>query len=143
MNCSQPSIRPLALLVSMSLPHVAYAQSPQTTEHRIEEIVVTVQQQNQVITEVPVALSAFSNKELEKMNLTDFERIAALTPGFISQQQTDSSASFVIRGVEAAGTGAAAEPTISIFYNGVDSSRSRGAVKELYDIERVEVVKGP
>jgi len=126
---------------------LAHAQQGETTETDTvlvyNPVIVTAQQVEQVSTEVPISITAFDASDIEKQNLTEFERIAALTPGLIVQQQTDSSASFVIRGIEAAGTGAAAEPTISIFLNGIDSSRSRGALKELFDIERVEVVKGP
>ncbi|MDU0355855.1 TonB-dependent receptor [Paraglaciecola aquimarina] len=146
-------LKTLAMIIPSLIATGAYAQTTEQAtkqvieqgneESKIEQIVVTAQQHAQPITEVPLALTAFGATDLEKMNLTDLERIASLTPGLIVQQQTDSSPSFVIRGVEAANAGAAAEPTISIFYNGIDSSRSRSSVKELYDIERIEIAKGP
>lgn len=136
----------LALAITALLASPSYAQTDKVARadnRELEQIVVTAQQQEQLITEVPIALTAFSGENLDKMDITDLERVSSLTPGFLAQQQTDSSPSFIIRGVEAANAGAAAEPTISIFYNGIDSSRSRSATKELYDIERIEIVKGP
>lgn len=50
---------------------------------------------------------------------------------------------FVIRGITSDSGSAQASPRVSVYYNGVDVYRSRGSYFELYDIERVEVVKGP
>ena len=144
MNITNTAVIVATLALGQS---VAFAQQAETAETDTvlvySPIIVTAQQTEQLSTEVPISITAFDSADIDRQNLTEFERIAALTPGLIVQQQTDSSASFVIRGIEAAGTGAAAEPTISIFLNGIDSSRSRGALKELFDINRVEVVKGP
>jgi len=132
-----------ALALALSAPVFAQSDSEAEDAAVTDVIVVTAQQREQLATEVPIAVTAFGRDQLDRDNLTEFERIAARTPGFVVQQQTDSSASFIIRGIEAANAGAAAEPTISIFLNGIDSSRSRGALKELFDIERVEIVRGP
>lgn len=109
----------------------------------IEEVIVTTQKREQKLKDVPISIAAFSGGNLEQQNLTDFERLSTRTPGFFVQQQTDSSASFVMRGIEAGNAGAVSEPSISFFLNDVDTSRSRGMLKELFDIERVEVAKGP
>ncbi|MEM9314493.1 MAG: TonB-dependent receptor, partial [Pseudomonadota bacterium] len=50
---------------------------------------------------------------------------------------------FVIRGITSDSGSAQAAPRVSVYYNGVDVSRSRGSYFELFDIDRVEVVKGP
>lgn len=109
----------------------------------VDEVIVTAQKREQRLKDVPISIVAFGAEALDRENLTDFERLSLRTPGFFVQQQTDSSASFVMRGVEAASAGAASEPGISFFLNDVDTSRSRGALKELFDIERVEIAKGP
>jgi outer membrane receptor protein involved in Fe transport len=92
---------------------------------------------------VPLSIKAFSGDMLERYDLRSWEDVAALTPGLLIQAQNDSAPSYVIRGIEAPTSDAASEPGISIFVNGVDSSRTKGSLTELFDIDRVEIAKGP
>jgi outer membrane receptor protein involved in Fe transport len=108
-----------------------------------EDILVTAQKRTQLVRDVPIALTAVSGDLIETANITDFERLTRFTPGLLVQQQTDSSASFVVRGIEAGSAGAVSEPSISFFLNDIDTSRSRGLSKELFDIDRVEIARGP
>ncbi|WP_312161408.1 TonB-dependent receptor [Phenylobacterium sp.] len=132
----------LAIGASAIATEQAFAQAA-TDPLAVEEVIVTAQKREQKLKDVPISIAAFSGANLEQQNLTDFERLSTRTPGFFVQQQTDSSASFVMRGIEAGNAGAVSEPSISFFLNDVDTSRSRGMLKELFDIERVEVAKGP
>ncbi|KLI99804.1 TonB-dependent receptor [Luteimonas sp. FCS-9] len=109
----------------------------------LDAVVVTAQKREQALKDVPISIAAVDGDVIERQNFTDFERLSTRIPGFFVQQQTDSSASFVMRGIEAGNAGAVSEPSISFFLNDVDTSRSRGMLKELFDIERVEVAKGP
>lgn len=133
----------IALLSSCSLLGAEQAFAQAENPAAIDEIVVTAQKREQRLKDVPISIAAFTGSNIEAQNFTDFERLSTRTPGFFVQQQTDSSASFVMRGIEAGNAGAVAEPSISFFLNDVDTSRSRGMLKELFDIERVEVAKGP
>lgn len=122
----------------------AFAQTvSEANPSLLEELVVTAQKREQKLKDVPISISAFTGASIDQQNFTDFERLSTRTPGFFVQQQSDSSASFVMRGIEAGNAGAVSEPSISFFLNDVDTSRSRGMLKELFDIERVEVAKGP
>jgi iron complex outermembrane recepter protein len=107
------------------------------------EIIVTAQKRRQLARDVPIALTAVTGDIIENNNLTDLERLTRFTPGLLVNQQTDSSASFVVRGIEAGNSGAVSEPSISFFLNDIDTSRSRGLSKELFDIDRVEIARGP
>lgn len=138
----------LALLTGVSalVSEQAFAQTQPALEpdvNVLEEIVVTAQKREQRLKDVPISIAAMNSETLERENLTDFERLSMRIPGFFVQQQTDGSASFVMRGIEAGNAGAVSEPSISFFLNDVDTSRSRGMLKELFDIQRVEVAKGP
>lgn len=131
-------------LAAMSLACAAHAQTvPNPNTSEIEEIVVTAQFREQAAKDVPLSLKAFSGETLERFDLRSWEDVASLTPGVLIQQQNDSSPSYVIRGIEAPTADAASEPGISIFVNGVDSSRTKGSLSELYDIDRVEIARGP
>lgn len=133
----------LAIGASAIATEQAFAQAAAADPLAVEEVVVTAQKREQKLKDVPISIAAFGAANIEQQNFTDFERLSTRTPGFFVQQQTDSSASFVMRGIEAGNAGAVSEPSISFFLNDVDTSRSRGMLKELFDIERVEVAKGP
>jgi len=132
-------------LVLACVPVTGAAQTPAENRNatELDAVIVTAQKREQVLKDVPLAISALDGDIVERQAFTDFERLSTRVPGFFVQQQTDSSASFVMRGIEAGNADAASEPSISFFLNEVDTSRSRGLLKELFDIERVEIAKGP
>ncbi len=138
-----------AALAALSLPAAAQtvadaADAPDASaEAFADEIVVTAQKRTQLVRDVPIAITGISGDLVERQNVTEFERLQRFTPGLLVQQQTDSSASFVVRGIEAGNAGAVSEPSISFFLNEVDTSRSRGLAKELFDLDRVEIARGP
>lgn len=144
-NARSPALSALSLVVFSLVPRFAEAAKADEAPLpvKLDGITVTAQKREQSIKDVPISIFAVVGQDIEKQNFTDFERMSTRIPGFFVQQQTDSSASFVMRGIEAGNAGAVSEPSISFFLNDVDTSRSRGMLKELFDIERVEVAKGP
>lgn len=108
-----------------------------------EVIVVTAQLREQRLLDVPVAITAYSGEFLDRLGVNDFEELSRFTPGFSVQNQSPNNPSIVIRGITSDTGEAFAEPRISIFQDGVSVSRTRGAYVELFDLERVEVVRGP
>ena len=120
----------------------ARAQSTdQTTQ--LDEVVVTAQLRAQDPIEVPFALTAYTGDTLENLGVQDFEELSAFVPGLLVQNQSPNNPGFVIRGITSDSTGADNEPRVSVYQDGVSISRSPGAFVELFDIERVEVAKGP
>lgn len=109
----------------------------------LADIVVTAQKREQRLSEVPMAVTAYGSDFLEKVGITKFDELAAFTPGLTVQEQSANNAGFVVRGVTTDSGSAQDEPRVAIFYDGVSASRNRGAYMELFDLDRVEVVKGP
>jgi iron complex outermembrane recepter protein len=107
------------------------------------EIVVTAQLREQRISEVPMAITAYSGEFLDELGLNDFEDVARFVPGFEVQNQSPNNPGFVMRGVTSDSGEAFVEPRVSVFQDGVSISKSRGSFVELFDIQRVEVVRGP
>lgn len=107
------------------------------------EVVVTTQKRNQSSIEVPAAVSAVSGGSLKKLNLHQFDEVAQFIPGVQIQLQSPNNPGYVIRGVTSDDGASYAQPRVSVFQDGVSISRSRASVVELFDLERVEVVKGP
>jgi outer membrane receptor protein involved in Fe transport len=109
----------------------------------VSEIVVTAQKREQSVLEVPITMTAYSGAFLEKLNVRDFHDLSQFTPGFYVQNQSPNNSGFVMRGITTDSGAAVEEPRVSIFQDGVDISKSRGAYVELFDLQRVEVDKGP
>jgi len=109
----------------------------------IEEIIVTTQKRQQGLSEVPVTVTAYTGDFLKRLNIDEFDEISEITPGLIIQEQSPNNPAFVIRGITSDSGSAQIAPRVSIYLNGIDVSRSRGSHFEMFDIERIEVAKGP
>ncbi|WP_404711902.1 TonB-dependent receptor [Sphingomonas sp. MMS24-J13] len=125
---------------------VAVAAAPVEAQQAVpvdNEIVVTAQLREQKPIEVPIAVSALTGDQLDKLGLDEFEEAARFIPGFAVQNQSPNNPGFVIRGITSDSGTAYNEPRVSVFQDGVSISKSRGSYVELFDLQRLEVAKGP
>jgi outer membrane receptor protein involved in Fe transport len=144
-------MRRLLLLASASLfaalPAMAADADEQATaaigETIGEELVVTAQKSAQKQNDVPVTITAYSGRSLREIGVTQFDQLSAYVPGLNVQEQSPNNPGFVIRGITSDSGSSQGAPAVTVYLNGVDVSRSRGSYFDLYDLERVEVVKGP
>lgn len=144
---------PLTLALRLALvaawPCTAAAQEATAGTEASKEItyldtmVVTAQKREQQMQDVPIAISAYSGKFLEDYNVRDFSDIGNLVPGLEVQEQSPNNPGFVIRGITSDSGEANVEPRVSVFQDGVSISKSRGSVVQPFDLERVEVLRGP
>jgi iron complex outermembrane receptor protein len=133
-----------AALSLMAAAGTAQAQSAaQEPVSTVDDIIVTAQLRAQDPIEVPFALTAYSGQFLEKLGVQEFEQLSAFVPGFLVQNQSPNNPGFVMRGITSDSGAATAEPRVSVFQDGVSISKSRGSYVELFDLERVEIAKGP
>ena len=109
----------------------------------VEEIVVTAQKREQQALDVPMSLTAYSAQRLEDLGVQDFADVALFTPGFEVQEQSPNNPGFVVRGITSDETNAYSEARVSVFQDGVSISKAQGSYVELFDLERIEVAKGP
>ena len=140
----------LALCVAMAgLPLLVSAQqstdatNDATTATQLDTIVVTAQKREQQVSEVPIAITAYSGDFLNRQGITSLGELAGFVPGLQVQEQSPNNPGYVIRGITSDSGEANVQPRISMFQDGVSISRSRGASVELFDMERVEVLRGP
>ena len=131
----------LLAAASVFVLSVARAEAQEATA--VEEIVVTAQKQQQQAIDVPIALTAYGSRRLEELGVQDFADLSLFTPGFEVQEQSPNSAGFVMRGITSDSTEAYAEARVSVFQDGVSISKAQASYVELFDLERVEVAKGP
>ncbi|MGK6356854.1 TonB-dependent receptor [Sphingomonas sp. DT-207] len=134
----------LALASPLALIAPAYAQDAAApAEPAEDEIVVTAQLREQSPIEVPFALAAYQGEFLDDLGITEFDRLSQFVPGFEVQNQSPNNPGFVMRGITSDSGSAYNEPRVSVFQDGVSISKSRGSYVELFDMERVEIAKGP
>lgn len=136
-----------ALMATLAGASAASAQDTVRTQaeqaSQVEDVVVTAQMRAQDPIEVPFALTAYTGSFMEKLGVQDFEELSAFVPGFLVQNQSPNNAGFVMRGITSDSGDSAVEPRVSVFQDGVSISKSRGSYVELFDVQRVEVAKGP
>tara|TARA_R110000868_G_scaffold144412_1_gene363570 strand:- start:13624 stop:15996 length:2373 start_codon:yes stop_codon:yes gene_type:complete len=136
-----------AAAVTAALAFAAGAQAQQddslSQNDNIEVITVTTQFREQSLADVPVNVTAFDAQLLDALDIQDFEDLAAFTPGLIVQEQSPNNTGYSIRGITTDSGEATSETRVAVFQDGVSITRSRGSYVELFDIERVEVAKGP
>lgn len=106
-------------------------------------IVVTTQFREQSLAEVPVNVSAFDSELIDRLDIKNLEDMALFTPGLIVQEQSPNNTGYSLRGITTDSGAANAEARVAMFQDGLSITRSRGSYVELYDIERLEVAKGP
>lgn len=109
----------------------------------LSSVAVTANKRAESVQEVPAAITAYSTEFLEKQSIQQFDQLSAYVPGLNVQLQSPNNPGFVIRGITSDDGTSYVEPRVSVFQDGVSISKSRGSVVELFDLERVEVLKGP
>jgi iron complex outermembrane receptor protein len=110
---------------------------------QIEEIIVTTQKREQSLQDVPISVSAFTGSFMEKAQISDAKQVASLTPGVSGDTDDSFLDSMNVRGISTNDFGVGAEPSIGLYQDGIYLGRTGGAVSSFFDIEMVEVVKGP
>src|SRR5690606_25038162 len=94
--------------------------------------------------DVPLAMSVFTADALSNMGLHSVADVAVRVPGFTFAEQVGNQQEWVIRGIGTLRlTGAAAEPSVGAFLDEVYIGRRGTALPPLFDLDRVEVVRGP
>lgn len=128
--------------IAIALAAPAYAQSDD--KGGLEEIVVTAQKRAQGANDVGITLNAFTGEQLAERGLSSAEDIALFTPGLtVNETSATGVPLYTIRGVGFQDYSTAASSTVGIYFDEVAvpyTVMSRGAV---FDVERVEVLKGP
>lgn len=109
----------------------------------LQVVVVTAQKRRERIQDVPITISATSGERMRELGVSDLDELAFYVPGLNIQEQSANNPGIVIRGITSDSGSAQQAARVTLYYNGVDISRSRGSYQDIYDMERIEVIKGP
>lgn len=132
-------------IAAIFLPAGAQAQQGATSAAAFEtagEIVVTARHRAESLQDVPMAIAAFSEAELEKSGTTGLADLAAMTPGLSFQDTNGAFQSPVIRGIAQVDQ-MGPQGNVGVFIDGVYLNNRSGLEFGLMDVARIEVVKGP
>ncbi|KQS02099.1 hypothetical protein ASG11_15015 [Sphingomonas sp. Leaf357] len=132
----------LACTSTGALAQVADQPVP-AIEASSEDIVVTAQKSEQRIQDVPITVTALTGQHMADIGVNSLSEMALFVPGLRIQEQSANNPGIVIRGITSDSGSAQQGARVTLYYNGIDISRSRGAYQDLFDLERIEVVKGP
>ena len=113
----------------------------------IEEILVTARKREESLQEVPVAVSAFTGDQMTDSGIDQFSDLAPFTPGLaINQHSTYANATadgLIMRGQSSGGTQISNDPAVGVYIDGVVNPHVTGMQMSFFDLERIEVLKGP
>ncbi|MBR0552681.1 TonB-dependent receptor [Stakelama marina] len=108
-------------------------------------IVVTARRRSESLIDVPIAVTAYSGEELQQAGAIDITDISNTTPNVTLEPSrgTNSTLTAFIRGVGQQDPVAGFEPGVGIYLDDVYLARPQAAVLDIYDVQRIEVLRGP
>jgi iron complex outermembrane recepter protein len=112
---------------------------------QLEEIVVTAERREMALQDTPISIIALSAETMEQKGIEDLQDLARFTPNLAIQGSRgtgNNSPSFIIRGISGGG-GATGERGVALYIDGIYVPRTSGSIFKVFDLERVEVLRGP
>ena len=137
-------VLPLAVAAqSADLPASAGTAPSVANAINLNRIVVTAQKREQQVIDVPISISAYSGDFLKSLGITRMDDLSRYAPGVQVQVQSPNTPGIAIRGITSDDTASNTPGRVSVFQDGVDISRAVGSIVALYDMDRVEILRGP
>jgi iron complex outermembrane receptor protein len=117
----------------------------QAAEASDQGIVVTARRRNELLLDVPVAVTAYSGEQLDRQGALDITDVADTTPNVTLEvsRGTNSTLTPFIRGIGQQDPVAGFEQGVGLYLDDVYLNRPQAAVLDIYDVERIEVLRGP
>jgi iron complex outermembrane receptor protein len=149
MRRSTPAQWLLTGLTSLAFGTQVYAQDAGSdvsddSEYMLEEVIVTATKFNTSLMDTPLAVSAFEEDYLNKLGIRNVRELVNVVPNMSIMTDVESMAPIVtLRGVRSTNTTEWGDPAVGIHYDGIYSPRPQGALALMFDVERVEVLRGP
>lgn len=127
-------VAPLAL-------SAAFAAHAQEEPRKLEEIVVTAERRESTLQDTPMSVSAVTGDYLQQASVYDTEALSYAVPGLVIQRDVVGRA--VIRGIGTENFTVGGDPGVAIYNDGAYMARSSTAIFDFFDVDRVEVLRGP
>ena len=108
-----------------------------------QDIIVTAQKREERIQDVPIAITALSSKALDDRKIEGGSELLRAVPNVTFSKSNFSMYNFSIRGIGTKAISAASDPAVAVSFNNIPLIRNRLFESEFFDLERVEVLRGP
>ena len=145
----QPRRRALAAAIALLCAAAGQATAQQALPadadaSKLEAVIVTANKRAQNLQDVPAAISVLSDATLQRANVRDLEDIPSLSPALtLSYGTQPGNFSINMRGVGTFSLGIGVEADVSVIVDDIPIGMQAGAFKDLADVFRIEVLKGP
>ncbi|MCE3002427.1 MAG: TonB-dependent receptor [Xanthomonadaceae bacterium] len=125
-------------------PQPEAAADPQDAS-TLEAVTVTAQRREEELQKTPISITALSKEDLERKQVARLDDLKFEVPNLVIEPNTGttSGAKIFLRGVGADESLFTADPAVAIYVDDVYIPRQTGAMLDLYDVERIEVLRGP
>lgn len=126
-------------------PSTGQAAPDKTKVVQLKAVKVTAQRREELVQKVPMSISTLDTTQLKRMNATRIDDVKFAVPNIVIEQNTalNSGMKVFMRGVGQDDSIFTADPGIALYINDVYIPRANGAMLSLYDVERIEVLRGP
>lgn len=105
----------------------------------LDEVVVTAQKREEVLQNVPIAVSSLSAKQVQQYRLWNIEDLTAIAPNMYAANPGDNRNVTTIRGI----TTTSYDPAVATYIDGVNQFNMDTYIAQLFDVERIEILRGP
>jgi iron complex outermembrane receptor protein len=135
-------------IAGFAAPLAAQDVATEDTASTAEEegvIIVTARRREERLIDVPVAVTAFDQADLQRLQAVDLSGLQGVAPNLnlVQGRGSAASANIFIRGLGQPDALQTFDPAVGIYVDGVYLSRIQGALLNLFDVERIEVLRGP
>ncbi|WP_035515100.1 TonB-dependent receptor [Pseudohaliea rubra] len=144
-------LSPLALAVTVAAGGLTMTTQAQEAQRRVgstsllEEVVVTARKRQEGSQDVPLAITAFGADQIEALKVRDLTNLSVGMPNVALDDvgTTRGTQNFSIRGLGINSSIPSIDPTVGVFVNGVYLGVNNGILFDVFDLESIEVLRGP
>lgn len=131
-----------ALLVAMLTLNVSTTHSQQTNKdssYKLEDVIVTAQKRVEKLHNVPFAISSLNAKQIQDYRIWNIKELTSIIPNLYSADPGDGRDVTAIRGIATTSY----DPATTVYIDGVNQFGLDTYIPSLFDVERIEVLRGP
>lgn len=128
---------------SLLLPLQADAQTEGLLAATIEEVVVTARKREESLLDAPLSVSALTASDLDRMQVDDLGDLSGIVPNLAFNMGDAANAVVYVRGVGQRDSLSFADPGVGVYLDDVYLGRAQGALMDVIDVDRIEVLRGP
>lgn len=132
-------------LSAFALPAMAQDAAPADDSASDAPITVVARKIEERVTDVPISITALGTNQLAKLGANDLSGVQGAVPNvnIVQGRGSATSANFFIRGIGQPDALQTFDPAVGVYVDGVYLSRIQGALLNLFDVQRIEVLRGP